>query len=736
MGGGTGSGTFLDVCYILQYVLDKNSILGRAQTCGYFFLPDVNHSKVNIAAVNDYIEINGFAAMKELDYCMNFCNNGGEWNQSYDSFDVNTNAQPVKLAHLITAKDEGGAIKKNGYDYAMNVVTDYVLEFMTKQNVGEQERADGNFGLASHIGNFDRIVEMLRKKRGARYYYCVLGASNAYIPYKDINTYLAAKIFKEYDLLPKSNHDVEGFVATKGFSYEVILRSIEEDIPSIPIFSVDKNTIYEQVQGLTSDNIPRVLTRMRDSYWEIYGKLTTNRKSLCVSLIESVKNELGSLVKTPGRGPVYASLLLRNPSKTDKDLIDIIEGHITQNETNLRIARADFKLREEDMRAALNRLQNINPLIRKRRTEEYVSSVWKYFSQYVKISKYVEMAEVLRIFKHQLIDLYDNTYAHILKTLKDISETFDANLKALDEKEDDDYAIKIIGLHQDEIKKWLDEEAEKMDRTDIVSRFVSVLFDSMEKWIFDIDGKRVSNIVSSFFAKELENVNMGIDSCLKIKYNVEDQRSLATKIYNDLMVRLKHRATPLFWVDYVDGPIDSRGKRGDCIVPNVSAAIIAAGNELRSFNPEISLLPSLIYDRITMIIINRGVPLYKYRGLYVYKEDYEQSAMPGLHIYEGTELDPRDFRKLRGIIPLSLYREDELEDVKDFVDYYDRAVKNGIIYKKSIGEPNFYEYQLRLIDDEDFLIKKERIEAILKKYANTSGEEQMKCILKTITTHK
>lgn len=728
MGGGTGSGAFLDICYIIRHIIEELALGSKTIVAGYFFLPGVNLEKVHADAVRKHIKINGYAAMKELDYCMNFCNNGGNWNQSYGYFEVNTNAQPVNLAHLISAIDENGVILPDGYNYAINVVTDYVLDFMIKHNDWGQNRASGYCGLIKYFDTYNNVVQMLPKKRGASYYYCVLGASNAYIPYIDINTYLAAKIFKEYDLFPKENHDTEDFVAIKGLSYAVISKRLVEGVPSIPAFSVDKNTLYEQVLGLTSNSIPRVLTRMRDSYCEINEKLKTNKDSLCVSFIESVKEGLSLLAQTPGRGPFYASLHLRNPSKTDKDLIDIIEGYITLNESHLRDAYEDINLREEYMGAALNRLQTCNALTKKRRAEDYVNSVWDYFLQLATISKYVIMGELLNVFKHQLIDLYDNTYAHILKTLKDISETFDANLKALDEKEDDDYAIKIIGLHQDEIKKWLDEEAEKMDRTDIVSRFVSVLFGSMEQWRFNSDGKKISNIVSTFFAKELRHVNLGIDSCLKIKYNVEDQHSLATKIYNDLMVRLKHRATPLFWVDYVDGPIDSIGKRGDCIVPNVSPAIMAAGNALRSFNPEICLLPSLIYDRITMIIINRCVPLYKYRGLYVYKEDYEQSSMPGLHIYEGTELDPRDFRKLRGIIPLSLYREDELEDVKDFVDYYDRAVKNGIIYKKSIGEPNFYEYQLRLIDDEDFLIKKERIEAILKKYANTSGEEQMKCI--------
>ena len=78
MSGGTGADTFLDVCYLVQHVLDDMGIGGKAFTYGYFFLPDVN---VAAGVTNDYIPINGFASMKELDYAMNFANNGGEWDQ-------------------------------------------------------------------------------------------------------------------------------------------------------------------------------------------------------------------------------------------------------------------------------------------------------------------------------------------------------------------------------------------------------------------------------------------------------------------------------------------------------------------------------------------------------------------------------------------------------------------------------------------------------------------------------
>lgn len=67
LSGSTGSGCFLDVCYMVQHVADK---LGGATVFGYFFMPDVNLSVVPMSnpQTRDRIPRNAYAAMQELDY--------------------------------------------------------------------------------------------------------------------------------------------------------------------------------------------------------------------------------------------------------------------------------------------------------------------------------------------------------------------------------------------------------------------------------------------------------------------------------------------------------------------------------------------------------------------------------------------------------------------------------------------------------------------------------------------
>ena len=55
----------------------------NATIFGYFFLPDVNLAGVKITDrdVRAYIPKNGYAAMQELDYCMQIETNGGKFVQ-------------------------------------------------------------------------------------------------------------------------------------------------------------------------------------------------------------------------------------------------------------------------------------------------------------------------------------------------------------------------------------------------------------------------------------------------------------------------------------------------------------------------------------------------------------------------------------------------------------------------------------------------------------------------------
>ena len=134
--GGTGSGCFIDTCYIVRQVMNENGWSASGKIMGFFFLPDVVTSKREVATSATAVKWNkrnGYAAMKELDYCMNFETNGGEWDQEYRGFHIGpTKNSPVDVCHLISSRTMNGVQLKNAYGCALFIIA---LAFITRFKV-------------------------------------------------------------------------------------------------------------------------------------------------------------------------------------------------------------------------------------------------------------------------------------------------------------------------------------------------------------------------------------------------------------------------------------------------------------------------------------------------------------------------------------------------------------------------------------------------------------------------
>ena len=194
LSGGVGSGTFLDVCYMLRKLAREEK---NVKIFGYFFLPDVSCRRVDLdegVAAVDTMRRNGYAAMQEPDYCMNLPDNGGSFVQSYKGgVEIAWDAKPVDMCHLICAADEAGNVIPNPYEYAVNVAAAYVMDFLTAPVSGEHELSARQVGFAGQVAAGDA-----RKTLGASLAYCAIGAAAADLPLREINTYLVSALFERF----------------------------------------------------------------------------------------------------------------------------------------------------------------------------------------------------------------------------------------------------------------------------------------------------------------------------------------------------------------------------------------------------------------------------------------------------------------------------------------------------------------------------------------------------------
>lgn len=192
LSGSTGAGIFLDVCYLVREILkERYGII-----FGYFFLPDVNLSRISLEnrLVRAYIPRFAYAAMKELDYCMRIHENGGAFTQTYKGGRKIPWAEPpVTFPFVIAGTREDGTSLPHAYEYALNLVCEYILFHLIKKK-------DSNFyDLSDYVkmwsGNLDAVKQGI--EAGVCVKYLTLGGSCARIPYREMNTCLMAEIFQK-----------------------------------------------------------------------------------------------------------------------------------------------------------------------------------------------------------------------------------------------------------------------------------------------------------------------------------------------------------------------------------------------------------------------------------------------------------------------------------------------------------------------------------------------------------
>ena len=682
LGGGMGSGAFLDVCYLIQYVLSNLGIQGSASTFGYFFMPDVNLSRILDLGIQAFVKSNGFAAMQELDYCMDFETNGGRWKQDYgNGLEVHTTNPPVNLAYLISATDTAGFIHHNAYDYAIHAVADSVMELLIRPNVTAPP-------LLAAAGAFDHMVT---KYHGACYKYCTLGAASAYIPYKEITTYLSAKIFENFDKLNyrlPTEPELELFMQTCGIRYEDILNSINYQVPPVPMNDVDKNMLYQQTAGIPPVSIPPVLGLMRDYTAKIQGQMTANQKALLAatpysdeengkgisSMIRRVRKQLMLLAANPDKGPCYAAALLH--SIHAKDLSYRIDGFIAKNQMWLNRAISDLNLLENQMANALRDLQNSNFLNRSKRAEIYVQTVNKYFCQMAKIHLFEIAGKTLDQFKHQIPELYTQFFGIFERVFRELQSTFAENLSALSHPaaQNNDYAMKLLTIQ--ELQPSLDESVEAMNSNELISGFVTYLLERPDLWLNE-DENKISRGVSNYFLDRFKDfTNRTMRDCLRIKFNTSDPNTLTRKILNEILMPLAQKAEPLFWTNHALYNFAESGKLGYCSIPKESHEIEYAALDYHTADPTVSIRSSYTFDRIRFQTLRCGIPMFAYKGTDAYRND---AMIPGTHLYEGTTRDPRDWRKLFDITPYSCRTPETLtRELEERAKVVEEATQLGI----------------------------------------------------------
>ena len=140
IGGGTGSGIFLDMCQILREVARPYVI--PAKLTGYIVMPDVSLMNVKAAAgMADPIKRNAYAALKELDFWMRVKQHEVPYIMEYGNKEASITWSEPPFDHciLMSSSNISGTPYKDGYLAVQNTIAENLMHYMAEEDGAEEK---------------------------------------------------------------------------------------------------------------------------------------------------------------------------------------------------------------------------------------------------------------------------------------------------------------------------------------------------------------------------------------------------------------------------------------------------------------------------------------------------------------------------------------------------------------------------------------------------------------------
>lgn len=671
--GGTGSGCFLDTCYIVRQALAE---LGRGSTgniMGFFFLPDVVTSKKEVAANPLWVKSNnsnGYAALKELDYLMNLKAEQDCFRQNYGSFQIDTDEPPVTMCHLLSAQKSNGKIIPNGYGYCINVAADYVISYLAKVDIPagvEAGKDDGGLTMRGHLSNVTRGVEGLPRNYGANLSYHILGASNAEIPMSQIATYLAAGFYKRFEesigrnkvVIPED--ELRKRAAEMGLTVENLENRMRAGSNGLMLPDMD----FQQLRNfgpMQKGQLNSLWYTAAGTAWlsECKGLMEKNRavlngvrtsncpsKNSSDSLIGTIFKKLAELAEDPNYGPYYAAALLHQEGE---DLIAWVRGlkktveeecaslqNITGNYDDTMVqASADFCFPPKKFGI----LHESDKVL----YGEYKSATEQLIINLNEIALREETAKMLENLMQELQNL-DNEFFKVLVDLMDgLDETFRENQNYLNgdkAKATAAYTWRILELS--EMKSHLDEIIKNLTPKQLVTDFMTEVLQNPDEWLKNEDSQ-----IGAFISRYMERVfksdmDRSLQDYLYIKYpRAKGPADLSDCVKDDILKKVYEDSIPMFWNDEDYPILDASVTFQSCSlsVPASASAVCQAADDFRNTMTNCAVRKTGLKDRIFVLRFVSGVPIHAYKGVTLLKKYYDEAASSkfgiGSHLYEDT----------------------------------------------------------------------------------------------------
>ena len=202
--GGTGSGSVIDVAYMIHDLM-RRLACRNYNLAGYIFTPDAQLAVPGIAAIPTIranLERNGYAALKEIDYFMNLEETGGVYRLQLMNNTVECARNIFDSCTLVSGYNEAGELRST-ID-TISSVTDHLMDMLTVfkyavDGIVKRTPFEIDLGPAIHVYNAQWFYEHPQRRlyhRYASYKYQILDYNSIRIPRDEIFAYCVDRIYE------------------------------------------------------------------------------------------------------------------------------------------------------------------------------------------------------------------------------------------------------------------------------------------------------------------------------------------------------------------------------------------------------------------------------------------------------------------------------------------------------------------------------------------------------------
>lgn len=606
--GGTGSGTFIDMAYIIKDVSRSISNTVGVSTFGFAILPDVFHTMMNGPAMANVLP-NGFGALADLDYLMH---------QNFDKTPLE-----IKLSNKtiqITEPPFDTVFTINNQDKNANTYTkvDDLTELIGLAMFTGGSELSG--GMASSYDNVRTVIAGgVMNLENKHSWACGLGLSELYFDGNRLGNIFARKaavnIINRLNNVSADAANLDDLFISKvkirennGNQNNDLIDSLLAESPKIPYtFIADEKSVELEIQNYLRNIEDSAKAEIETNFETKQAEVAQVLKEFIIEKINqpsgsgSVGQFLDSLklqvelflaeMRTEKEEHETAKVSLKN--QLQQNLAELKELSFIQRKLGSRLR----DIKDDLVQSANNSARNIHEIFRRTYAVEF----------------FVNLLEIIQKYKSKIEDIRFK----LNKVLKE------SDGKAIDlQNQANDVPKKFVKeLHRDFVNKIL-----VADDDVNINDFIRYVKSKNGQGIFDFSEMSDSLIADMFweFTKELpkalEYRNRKIDEILS-EY---DENEL-----NEILQELIVKSNPLWSYNYKGRVISKEHHEAFIVgVPETSNSVLIKDNvfvNLLGNNQKAAFNSTNMNDRIVIYRMEAAAPIYAVSNMGLYEERSQKS---------------------------------------------------------------------------------------------------------------